>query len=466
MNEQQQSDKEPNEHDISISENQLKQAHRIEPWLGRSFTCGSCGQQHQVPLRKVVLERGAMAALPAYAQERGLRNLLLVSDRRTAEAAGRKLLALCEEAQLQAQLCVLADDEHGELAADERAVVQLLLHVTPATQAIVAVGAGTLHDIVRFAAHRSGRVFLSVPTAPSVDGFASVGAPLILGGFKQTIPACSPEAIFGDLAVLATAPRPMVAAGFGDMLGKYTSLADWELGRVLLDEPLCELAAEMTRQGLELCIRHTEEIAAGTEKGLRKLMEGLLLSGISMLIVGHSRPASGGEHHLSHYWEMKFLQAGRRALLHGAKVGVAAVKMAALYREAASRGAEAVRQSIRQRLADPGYSAPDSARAAIAAGYGAIATQAFEENAAELDPARRTALQRQLAERLGSRWDAVQAICRSVPAPERLADLLAAAGGPVTADQLGVEPQLVDESLRYAKYVRNRYTIMRLHEWL
>lgn len=444
----------------------MKQAHRIEPWLGRTFTCGSCGQEHSVPLRKVVLERGAMAALPFYAQERGLSSLLLVSDGRTAEAAGRKLLELCGEAQLQARQCVLPDDEHGELAADERAVVQLLLHVTPDTQAIVAVGAGTLHDIVRFAAHRTGRAFLSVPTAPSVDGFASVGAPLIIGGFKQTIPACSPEAIFGDLEVLATAPRPMVAAGFGDMLGKYTSLADWELGRLLLDEPLCDLAADMTRQGLELCIRHTADIAAGTEEGLRKLLEGLLLSGISMLLVGHSRPASGGEHHLSHYWEMKFLQAGRRALLHGAKVGVAAVKMAALYREAASLDAEAVRASASQRLADPDYAAPDAARADIAAGYGAIAGQALAENAAELDPARRVVLQRQLAERLSSRWAAVQAVCRAVPAPERLAELLAAAGGPVTEAQLGVEPELVEESLRYAKYVRHRYTIMRLHEWL
>ncbi|TVY10383.1 sn-glycerol-1-phosphate dehydrogenase [Paenibacillus cremeus] len=447
-------------------EHQWEQADQLEPWLGRSFVCDSCGREHRVPLRRVVLERGALAALPMYAQERGLRDLLLVCDRRTVEAAGQALLKLCAEAQLPAQLCVLDDDEHGELAASERAIVQLLLHVSPATQALVAVGAGTLHDIVRFAAHRTGRVFLSVPTAPSVDGFASTGAPLILGGFKQTIPACAPDAIFGDLEVLALAPRPMIAAGFGDMLGKYTSLADWQLGQLLLDEPVCELAAEITRQGLELCIRHIDDIASGTEGGVSKLMEGLLLSGISMLLVGHSRPASGAEHHLSHYWEMQFLQAGRQALLHGAKVGVAAVHMAALYREAAALDAPAVQAAVQQRLASPAWLAPDGEAAAIRAGYGAIASQVLAENADALAPASRAAQLRQLAERLSQRWGDVAAVCRRMPAPEQLAAWLQRVGGATAPEQLGIEPELVEGSLRYAKYVRNRYTILRLREWL
>ncbi|MCZ8519281.1 MULTISPECIES: sn-glycerol-1-phosphate dehydrogenase [Paenibacillus] len=457
------------EHGIPLEHTEglgLGQAGDIDPWLGRSFYCESCGKDHAVPIRRVVIDRGALAVLPSYAQERGLRSLLLVCDRRTAEAAGEALLERCREAQLEAKLVVLTEDEHGELAADERAIVQLLLHVDAASQAIVAVGSGTIHDIVRFAAFKTDRVFLSVPTASSVDGFASVGAPLILGGFKQTIPACAPEAVFADLALLAGAPQVMTAAGFGDMLGKYTSLADWELGRVLLDEHVCELAAEMTRQALARCIDHVDEIAAGSEEGQRRLMEGLILSGISMLIVGHSRPASGAEHHLSHFWEMRFLQARRRALLHGAKVGAAAVRMAGLYAQAAELDAETVRTAALRRLCDPVFLSPAEAEAAIAQAYGPLADQVRAENAAELEPASREALLRGLGERLASRWDAVQAVCRSVPAPEQLADWLGRAGGPVTEAELGVEPELVEQSLRYAKYVRSRYTILRLQEWL
>lgn len=442
----------------------MEQAGRIEPWLGRSFEC-VCGQTHSVSLRKVVMERGALAALPAYAQERGLHELLLVCDRRTAELAGRELQELCAKAQLRAKLCVLTDDEHGELAADERAIVQLLLHVSESAQALVAVGSGTLHDIVRFAAYKTGRVFLSVPTAPSVDGFASVGAPLIIGGFKQTVPACAPEAIFADPQLLASAPRPMIAAGFGDMLGKYTSLADWELGRLLLDEPVCELAAEMTRQGLALCVDNAEAVAAGSEEGIRRLTEGLILSGISMLMVGHSRPASGGEHHLSHYWEMKFLQQGRKALLHGAKVGAATVLMGGLYARAAALSEAEVREAVQRRLGDPASFETAGTEAAIREAYGPIAASVLAENAAELDPAQRSAQLRQIGERLSTRWADVQAVCRSVPAQEQLAAWLGQAGGSTLPEELGIEPALVADSLRNAKYVRSRYTIMRLHEW-
>ncbi|TDG00516.1 sn-glycerol-1-phosphate dehydrogenase [Paenibacillus piri] len=444
----------------------IEQAGQIDPWLGQTLPC-ACGKTHSVSIRKAVIERGALAELPRYAQERDYRDLLLVADRRTLEVAGRELLQLCEAAGLKADLCVLTDDEHGEIAADERVIVQLLLKVTPPVQAIVAVGSGTIHDVVRFVAHKTDRAFFSVPTAPSVDGFASVGAPLIVGGFKQTIPACAPEAIFADLTLLAKSPRPMIAAGFGDMLGKYTSLADWQLGRVLFDEPYCELAVEMTRQGLALCVDNAEEIAAGSELGMRKLMEGLTLSGISMLLVGHSRPASGGEHHLSHYWEMRFIQERRRALLHGAKVGAAAVKMAELYEAVAALSPEAAAAAIAARQASGDVLTPARMREQIRAGYGSIADQVLAENGLSGDAGAAEPQELQeLPQRIIERWDAVRAVCGSVPPPAQLAEALRRVGGPTTAAELGVEPELLQDSLRYAMYVRNRYTIIRLHQWL
>ncbi|MFD0681098.1 MULTISPECIES: sn-glycerol-1-phosphate dehydrogenase [unclassified Paenibacillus] len=443
----------------------VEQAGQIDPWLGQSVEC-TCGKTHSVSIRKVVIERGALDALPTYAQERGYSELLLVVDKNTLDAAGRELLGLCEAAHLNVSLCVLGADEHGELAADERVIVQLMLNVTPAVQAIVAVGSGTIHDVVRFVSHKMDRAFFSVPTAPSVDGFASVGAPLIIGGFKQTIAACAPEAIFADLALLAKSPKALIAAGFGDMLGKYTSLADWQLGRVLFGEPHCELADEMTRQGLAMCVDYVDEIAEGSELGMRKLMEGLTLSGISMLLVGHSRPASGGEHHLSHYWEMRFIQQRRRALLHGAKVGVAAVQMAKLYEAAAALSKEAVAAAIAERQARGDVLTPERMREQIQVGYGSIADQVLAENGLAALDATESAEQQELPQRLIERWDEVRAVCGSVPPSGQLADALRRVGGPTTVDELGVEPELLEDSLKYAKYVRNRYTIIRLHQWL
>ena len=57
----------------------------------------------------------------------------------------------------------------------------------------------------------------------------------------------------------------MTAAGFGDMLGKITSLADWEISRRLAGEPYSEAGAKLVKDALWQCIDHRADIAMGTE---------------------------------------------------------------------------------------------------------------------------------------------------------------------------------------------------------
>ncbi len=106
------------------------------------------------------------------------------------------------------------------------------------------------------------------------------------------------------------------------MLAKYTSLFDWEFESIVTNEEYLEKSAELTRSALEECVKHVHSIAKGEEEGLYVLTSALITSGLAMLLYGKSHPASGAEHHLSHYWEMEFLKKGKRQLLHGAKVGV------------------------------------------------------------------------------------------------------------------------------------------------
>ena len=108
--------------------------------------------------------------------------------------------------------------------------MQVLVRADRENRTYLAVGSGTITDITRFASHRTKADFISIPTAPSVDGYTSPSASLVIERLKQTVIAQPPIAIFADLPTLCAAPRPMIAAGFGDMLGKYTSLADWQLG--------------------------------------------------------------------------------------------------------------------------------------------------------------------------------------------------------------------------------------------
>ncbi|MEI7026286.1 sn-glycerol-1-phosphate dehydrogenase [Paenibacillus sp. y28] len=344
---------------------------------------------------------GALERAARYMQAQGLERVVVTADKNTLQAAGEELCAALEQAGVAYEVCLISEDRNGDVIADEAAVVQAMLAVSEATQAIIAVGSGTIHDIVRFVCYKTGKRFVSIPTAASVDGYASTGAPMIVRRFKQTVPCMAPEAIFADLDILVQAPRRLTAAGFGDMLGKYTSLADWQLSRLLGAEPFSQLAYEVTEQALNACVEKVDEIARGGKQGIAILFDALLRSGLSMMLIGHSRPASGGEHHLSHMWEMECLKEERPQLLHGAKVGVASVLLAQVYRRLALRAEETPALSVYARL----------------------------------------------------------------PEPEQLASMLKLCGGPSTIAELGISESLAGQALREAHQLRDRYTGLRyIHE--
>ena len=401
----------------------------------------------------VTIDADATSHLVEYCKERGLDRLLLVMDNNTRAALGERVEAALRAADFDVVTVVFGD---GEVVADAEHVFTVLLAADHAPRTCVAVGSGTITDITRFVSHRTGVDFLSMPTAPSVDGFASIGAPLIINGVKETVICHAPAAIFADINTLAAAPRPLIAAGFGDMLGKLTSVADWRIGRLLWDEPYDESIAVRTLDAVQHCVDHVDEIGAATPDGVRFLLEGLLESGYCMLDFGTSRPASGAEHHYSHYWEMKLLREGRPAILHGAKVGVATVLVAGLYAQ--------VRDLSREQVSDLLEAAafPDRAAevAQIEAAYGAEAGEVIAGHRAFLDmtPAEFDTLK----QRILAHWDEIQAIAAQVPPPEEIAALLAEVGGPTIVAELGLTAD--EQALAEANghYLRNRFTVRKL----
>lgn len=353
----------------------------------------------------IAAEAGALGLAAPYMKVKGFRRPLVVADENTLRAAGSRLLEDAAAAGLEPELTLVKPDRLGDVIADEASIVQVLLDLQRyGTDVVVAAGSGTLHDISRYAAYTAGLPFISVPTAASVDGFNSKGAPLVIRGEKITVPAIGPIAIFADLDVLRAAPPAMAAAGFGDMLGKYTSLFDWTFGRLTADEPYAELAHEITERALLDCAENAEAIGERTEEGIRILIRALIESGLAMLIFGQSHPASGAEHHLSHYWEMELMRTGRRALLHGAKVGVACAEISALYHSLAP------------------------------------------EQAASGDA------------------EALRAALARVPSADAIRAMLRAAGGPATIGELGIEPELLRRSLAEAHRIRpSRHTLLRAY---
>ena len=401
------------------------------------------------PINPIYIGNNAIDELIAYCNHHGLKRLTLVADDNTYAALGQRV-----EAALQAQAFDLTSIVlHGEeIIADEQHLIRVLANAPVADQTFIAVGSGTITDITRFVSHRSRNPFLSIPTAPSVDGFTSIGAPLVLDGLKQTIISQPPLAVFADLPTLQAAPRPLIAAGFGDMLGKITSLADWKLGALLWDEPYDEAIAQRAQAALDGCIHHVDAIAAGDDTGIRHLMDSLIDSGLCMLEFGSSRPASGAEHHASHYWEMMLLRAGRPAILHGAKVGVATIQIATLYNRLALISPEQSHDVLanatlpdRQRETETIQAAYGPAAEAIIAGQ----TDFLNMSQADFDA---------LKSRIERHWDEILAIANTVPESKQIAaDARHKVGGPTSGQDLGLDPNETVQGFAYGHYLRNRF---------
>ncbi len=401
----------------------------------------------------VTIDDHAVAHLVEFCRKNALDKLFLVADANTYDAQGHAVEKALRAAGLDLKQIVFTNKE---VIADAAHVFDVLIAAGAEPRTYIAVGSGTLTDITRFASHRTRSQFISVPTAPSVDGFASIGAPLIVHGVKVTVICQAPLAIFADSNTLCHAPQSMIAAGFADMLGKLTSVADWRIGRLLWDEPYDEAIARRTLDAVQICIDNADGIGAGEPAGIARLLDALLESGYCMLDFGSSRPASGAEHHYSHYWEMMLLREGRPAILHGAKVGVATVMVAEIY--------DRVRQLSRAQLSDLLEAAVWPARAdevaQIEAAYGDLAGDVIAEHKAFLDlnPAEADALKRKIL----AHWDEIQAIAAQVPPAAVVADLLCRVGGPATAAELGFDENERALAAANGHYLRNRFTVRKL----
>ncbi|MEK3888169.1 sn-glycerol-1-phosphate dehydrogenase [Bacillus sp. FSL K6-3431] len=368
----------------------------------------NCGNPHnKITIEAMTVGDNAFEKCADFTAMKKYEHVLLVADVRTYAAAGENLNTILEKKGSVTSVCLIEPNVNGDVVADEVSIVQVMLELNDNIDAIIAVGSGTIHDIARFCGAKTSKPFISIPTAASVDGFTSLGAPIIVRGVKKTFQTVSPIALFADINVLVNAPQEMTAAGFGDMLAKFTSLSDWSFSQLIACEAYCPLSASITKEALLECVEKVDQIAAREEEGIRSLITALIQSGLAMLIFGQSHPASGGEHHLSHYWEMEFLQKDRPQVLHGAKVGVSSIILAKLYKQ----------------------------------WYGADFSH--------------------LPSELQEHAVKITAIVENIPDADILKNWLVKMGGPTTPDDIGIGADLVERSLQEAYLLRDRYTMLK-----
>jgi glycerol-1-phosphate dehydrogenase [NAD(P)+] len=417
--------------------------------LIKNNTICQCGIKHTIYIKEIIIEKGAINKLGMVISKLGFTdNFHIVADVNTYKVASINVGKILQEHSFNFNMTLF---EQTDLMANESSIMRLLNDIDDSISCIIAVGSGTINDLSRYAAFKLNKPYIIVATAPSMDGYASNVSSLIINGLKRTCNAISPMAIIGDIDILKNAPYEMITAGFGDMLGKYISLSDWKLGYYLCNEYYCGTIASIVEKALRLCIDQIEGLKTREDRAIENLMNGLILSGLAMLMTGNSRPASGSEHHLAHFWEMYFAREGRRQILYGHKVGIASVLIAKKYNFLSMLD----KTDVANFLSKVKIISEEEIRGNIKEAFGSIAEEVIEENF-NLD------FLKVNTQAIREKWDSIREIACEIPYSEVLKLLLEAIEAPSSYEDINMCRMLVEEDCKKCMYIINRYTVLRL----
>jgi glycerol-1-phosphate dehydrogenase [NAD(P)+] len=409
--------------------------------------------------RYVNIGAGALASVSdAFEESFGESQAVVVADENTFEVAGEEVHRRLEYAGLATPEPYVFPAE-PPLYAEYSNVEELRDSLREHDAIPVAVGSGTLNDIVKRSTHECERPYACVATAASMDGYTAFGASIEKDGLKQTLSCPAPRVVVADLEVLRRAPEDMTASGYADLLGKVTSGADWLVADALDVEKIDPTGWSLVQDHLREWTEDPDELRAGDQRATERLAEGLILSGLGMQSYRSSRTASGAEHQFSHLWEMEGL--GKDAdppLSHGFKVGVGTVAIAALYelvleRDLDDLDVEALRDS---------WPGKEETEKSVRSQH---TSRELEEGAVEQTLAKYVGAAglAQRLELLREVWPGLREKVREqLTTAEQIEEMLETAGCPTGPGRIGLRWEDFRATYTRARTIRKRYTVLDL----
>lgn len=428
---------------------------KMEELMQYSTSC-ECGRNHSVDLVHCFVQRDALDYLIPIVEEIGRKlNVLVVVDRNTQSLAGEHIVRVMKHASHRVSICTLPDGLGNRPHADETNLKGVLTCMASADIAI-AVGSGTINDLTKLASFKCGIPYISVATAPSMNGYTSAISAITVKGVKRTIECHQPYAVIADLGIITKAPLYLIAAGVGDLESKTTSIADFRLSGRLRHTYYCKAPESVVLTAEQRVKAAAEGIPHADPESIAALMEALILSGISMKLAGSSSPASGGEHLISHHWDMTAAEEHRIEGWHGAQVGVCTIVTAALYERLKAISPSSIdieriiatrpsQTEILKQLLHRHGSRTDE-----------VSSEYFQKYLSDDD------LQKELVD-IKSNWEAIWQMLDDILRPASfIRHILKKAGAPTTVQQLGLYPYHLTRSFIAARDIRNRFTVLDL----
>jgi glycerol-1-phosphate dehydrogenase [NAD(P)+] len=399
------------------------------------------GLRATVPYEKIVIREslaGAEADLVA-GLKLGDRHTVVV-DANTWDAMGSRVAKAL--GTLGPVDVITLDSPHADIktAAD-------LQEKLSGSEAVIAVGSGTINDLCKFVTGNTGRRYAVFATAASMNGYTSTTASMTLeNGLKVSLPSHAPSGFFVDLSVSAAAPTYLSASGFADCLVRSVAQVDWWMSHRIIGTLYSKVPYLLQEEDEAQLNARTAGIAEGDVAANGYLYRVLTLCGLGISFTGMSNHGSMGEHQVSHYIDC-FAGDKHPGSLHGQQVGVATLSMARLQHYYLERATPPV---LRPTHIDPEDMArrmgPD------------IAAQCLTEIRPKIFDDRTVA---EMNERFADLWPTLREELKAFTIPVvEMERMLRETGGPMTASDLGLPAENYREALIHSREMRNRYAFV------
>ncbi len=371
------------------------------------------------------------------------RRIAVVSDHNTHEAMGRRVAKELKALGTVDEI-IMPSDSH----CDEPTIA-VLQDKSRHADGVVVVGSGSISDVVKYATFKDGRKYVSFPTAASMNGYAAGTASVTLSnGYKTSLPARAPRGIFIDLKVNAAAPSWLPAAGLADSLCRPTAQVDWWASHRLFDSfystaPYTLLAEDEPRMIASAAGLAKHDVAA--QGHLHRVM---ILSGFGNCFTGSSHAGSMGEHQVSHWIDM-FAGKQHPGTIHGQQVGVATLAIARLQKE--------MLNMARAPKIKPTHIEEEEFITRYGRKLGPLCFAEAKLKAFDVEGA---AAFNDKLERL---WPELrEELAAFMIDPAELQKIIASAGGPATATELGLSVSVWRDAMKYGRDIRNRWSFLDL----
>ena len=407
--------------------------------LNEKFSNCNCQKEHKCDIEFVKVERGAVNSLKDLTKD--YKKVVLVYDENTYNLLGKKIEGILNNIE---KLVILKPQEKVVIPNEEK-IDEITNSLSTDTDLIMGVGSGVINDLCKHVSFTKNLPYFIVATAPSMDGYASVGSALILKGMKITLNARPPKAIIADTSVLKDAPIEMIKAGYGDIVGKFSCLNDWLLSAFINKEYFCKKIYNYTYNCAKKVKKLAKKIKMRDEKSIGLLMEALILVGFMMSFVGTSRPASGSEHHLSHYFEITGILNNEFYFAHGIDVVYSACFLAKLREEIITN--KPVKREFNEKVYEE-----DIKKVYTSASSGVIELQKklkfYEKDDSEF---------------VYNNYAKIQKILKKVPSYKQFVKMIEDVGLDYSEFEKAYSKEKLDYAILYAKDLKDRYTVLNLY---